>query len=610
MIVPMKKVWVICQAKDSVDTVNDLRKLGLVHVQHQQVPQGKDISSLSEDINFVNTAVDILGQRKINSGPTAKIADESSPRAIFLSRYPQSKVESPQEQVVDWKIACRHIIDLEKRLEQLKEYSRVLKGKILELQQWGDFDPQAIEALARRNIFIRFFQIPQKEINFLPEGLIVKTIFVTGGIANCVVISRDKKEIAFREILPAKASLSAMRHRLEEDSIVQRTLEKDLRKQSCYYAAIQGRKELLDKELKFQQALCGMGQEGSLSYLNGYIPIDSVDVLLKNAKEHEWAIQILDPEENDDVPTFIRTPKWVNAIKPVLGLLGITPGYRELDVSLLFLVFFSMFFGILIGDAGYGLVYILITIVLQKKIKKDPGTENVIRLFYILSFCAIAWGIFTGTFFGQEWLAKSGVRPLIPQLNDVKFMQTFCFFIGALHLSIAHSWRAALKFPSLTALADVGWICVLWTAFFLARTLILSESFPSWGMWLASVGIALVILFTNPQRNIFKTIGEGLGTVALSLMNNFTDVVSYVRLFAVGLAGVAIAETANNMASGLGPGVVAVIAGALIVVIGHGLNIVLGPMSVLVHGVRLNVLEFSGHASVTWSGVDYEPLRE
>jgi V/A-type H+-transporting ATPase subunit I len=189
-------------------------------------------------------------------------------------------------------------------------------------------------------------------------------------------------------------------------------------------------------------------------------------------------------------------------------------------------------------------------------------------------------------------------------------MQTFCFFLGALHLSIAHSWRAYLKFPSLTALADVGWICVLWIAFFLARTLILGEAFPPWGIWLFATGIALVILFTNPQVNMLRAIGEGLGTVALSLMNNITDVISYVRLFAVGLAGLAIAETTNTLSSGLGDGAAALAAGVVIILIGHSLNIILGLMSVLVHGVRLNVLEFSGHANVTWSGFVFKPLKE
>ena len=150
---------------------------------------------------------------------------------------------------------------------------------------------------------------------------------------------------------------------------------------------------------------------------------------------------------------------------------------------------------------------------------------------------------------------------------------------------------------------------MLWASFFLARTLILADPFPSWGMYLVIGGVSLVVLFTNPQRNMLKAIGEGLGNVALSLMNNFTDVVSYVRLFAVGLAGVAIADTTNSMAQGLGGGWF-VIAGMVIALIGHALNIILGPMSVLVHGVRLNVLEFSSHAGLSWSGVAYEPLKE
>jgi V/A-type H+-transporting ATPase subunit I len=298
----------------------------------------------------------------------------------------------------------------------------------------------------------------------------------------------------------------------------------------------------------------------------------------------------------------------------VLGLLGLTPGYRELDVSTLFLVFFSIFFGILIGDAGYGLVYILITLLitlwLHKKMKLNTEMKTTVSLFYLLGSCAIIWGVLTGTFFGQGWLLSLGYKPLVPQLNDANFMQTFCFFLGALHLSIAHSWRAYLKFPSLKALTDVGWICILWTAFFLIRTLILGEAFPPWGIWLIATGIVLVILFTNPQANVLRAIGEGLGTVALSLMNNFTDVTSYVRLFAVGMAGLAIAETTNTLSSGLGDGVAALAAGAVIIIIGHSLNIILGLLSVLVHGVRLNVLEFSGHANVTWSGFAFEPLKE
>jgi V/A-type H+-transporting ATPase subunit I len=379
---------------------------------------------------------------------------------------------------------------------------------------------------------------------------------------------------------------------------------------ACYAGALSRIQGSLGKEVQFRQVLAGMGREGAIAYVKGYIPADIEGRLVSLAKERRWGVLVTDPEPGDPVPTLLSNPPWVDRIKPVLGLLGLSPGYRELDVSTAFLVFFALFFGILIGDAGYGLVYVLITLLLQKVMKLNGELKTTFSLFYLLGTSAIIWGLLTGTFFGQEWVLAAGYTPPVPQLNDPYVMQSFCFFLGAFHLSIAHSWRAYLKFPSLTALADAGWICVLWTAFLVARTLVLGAAFPSWGIWLFAAGIVLVICFTSPQRRVLRGIGEGLGTVALSLMNNFTDVISYVRLFAVGLASLAIAETTNTLASGFGEGAVALVAGIAIVFIGHTLNLILGPMSVLVHGVRLNVLEFSGHANVTWSGVPFEPLRE
>jgi V/A-type H+-transporting ATPase subunit I len=250
-------------------------------------------------------------------------------------------------------------------------------------------------------------------------------------------------------------------------------------------------------------------------------------------------------------------------------------------------------------------VYLLLTrFVLSGKLGSKQKKATL--LLYVLSSAAIIWGVLSGSFFGQQWLTGVKVSALVPMLNDAKFFQALCFFLGALHLSIAHSWRTILKLPSLSALADLGWLLIVWAAFFLARTLILDDPFPGFGKPLLFSGISLVVLFTNPQRNMLKAIAEGLGTIALGLVNSFTDVVSYIRLFAVGMAGVAIADATNAMATSSGNGVAAVV----IVSIGHALNLVMGPMSVLVHGVRLNILEFSGHAGVSWCGVAYEPLAE
>jgi V/A-type H+-transporting ATPase subunit I len=157
------------------------------------------------------------------------------------------------------------------------------------------------------------------------------------------------------------------------------------------------------------------------------------------------------------------------------------------------------------------------------------------------------------------------------------------------------------------ALADAGWVMVLWSAYFFAKMLILSAPLPGFVMPLLSAGLVLIIFCTAPQKNILKTMASGLGTVALSIMNNFTDVVSYIRLFAVGLAGVAIADTVNTLAATFGGK--SILLKAFILFHGHLINLMLGPISVLVHGLRLNVLEFSSHIGLTWSGTPYRPLE-
>lgn len=588
MIVPMKKATILFETGDAEATVKYLRRLGVLHVEHQNRPEGKDISALQEKVALIDSSFDVLN------------------RAIELDKNIQ-----PQNKIIgDWIAVANQIIELGKRQEQRESSSRTIIGQINEWERWGDVDLNQIQHLGQNGIYLTLYQVPVKEIRSFPDDVVVKTIFTAGDIAHCVAISRRQFECAFLEIHPPKQSLSLLKSRLSEDTKVMETIKGEIIKSACFYEALLGIKKKLEKEIEFQQVLSGMVKEGAISYVTGYIPFDIEGHLVAKARSRKWGIVINEPSAEDNVPTLLRNPKWAGMIKPVFKLLGITPGYPELDVSVLFLIFLGIFFGILIGDAGYGLVYILITLGIQKTMKLNTEMKTTLSLFYLLGSCAILWGVLTGTFFGQAWLLNLGYKPLVPQLNDANFMQTFCFFLGALHLSIAHSWRAYLKFPSLKALADVGWICILWAAFFLARTLILGEAFPSWGIWLIATGIILVILFTNPQANVLRALGDGLGTVALSLMNNFTDVVSYIRLFAVGLATLAIAETTNTLSSGLGDGVAALAAGVVIIIIGHGLNIILGLMSVLVHGVRLNVLEFSGHANVTWSGFVFEPLKE
>lgn len=594
MIVPMKKASILCESRDAESTVKYLRTLGIMHVEHQNPPEGRNITVLQEKVALIDTALDVL------------------------DRFTQSGKEVPSQESLsadDWARVATRIVELARRHDQLETSSRGVIGQIQEWEHWGDIDAEEIRSLREKKVYVTLYRVPREEIGNFPDYVVVKPLFAIGDIVHCVAISQREFDCPYPEIAPPKQSVSALKRQLQEITEEMESIGKNLSNMGIFRESLSAIKKELQGEIQFQQVLSGMGQEGPISYVTGYIPFDVTAQLRAEARRKRWGLMITDPTDIDDVPTLIRNPGWITLISPVLGLLGLMPGYRELDVSAPFLVFFSIFFGILIGDAGYGLAYIVITLVLQRfvlsrTIADRPEMRKTFMLFYLLGSCAVVWGLLTGTLFGQRWFLDIGYIPPVPQLNDAAFMQTFCFFLGALHLSIAHFWRATLKFPSLTAGADIGWICVLWTAFLLARTLILGEPFPSFGLWLVFAGIVLVILFTHPQRNVLKGIATGLGTIALSLVNNFTDVISYIRLFAVGLATLAIAETTNTLAFGFGNGVLALVLGIVILITGHGLNIILGPMSVLVHGVRLNVLEFSGHANVIWSGKAYEPLRE
>jgi len=589
MIVPMKKIAIIVQKKDASQALRKLAKEGILHIEQQRPPEESQISQLQEDLALVKRSLQIILEEEV--------LEHCLPQEI-------------DAHLLDWKSTCQHIIDLWKRQDYLEEYSKKLKEQINQWQIWGDFQPQDIQQLAQKNIYLRFYEIPRRELHNLPKNVIVKKINMRQAIVYCLVISREKIELPFKELTLPRMSLSQMKVRLLEDAKIKEEIRCQLNRYLAYQKSLAQIKEKLEKEWEFKKALYGMGANKDFSYLVGFAPSQQSSRLMDLARKEKWGILISEPKESDNVPTLIRNPKWMKMIQPVFKLLEIVPGYRELDISMWFLIFLSIFFGMLVGDAGYGAVYFLLTWIFHQKLGKQIKQPAIFFLFYTLSFCAMIWGLCIGNFFGQAWLLKAGFQPLLPALNNPRNIQAFCFFLGALHLSIAHLWQAIIKLPSLTSLAELGWIGILWSAFYLAKALILGEALPAFWKGMFLCAFILVVLFISPKKNIFAGIAAGTAKLALNLVNNFTDIVSYVRLFAVGLASVAIADTFNNMAAGLDKdNLFMFLLSIAIIIVGHFLNLLLGPMSVLVHGVRLNVLEFSSHANVTWSGISYKPFK-
>jgi V/A-type H+-transporting ATPase subunit I len=580
MIAPMKKVTIVVQSKDLEAALARLGEAGVLHLEHQRVPADESINQYKDRLTSLEKVLEILPDT-----PKAEPAPED--------------VEKLINQVLE-RVHEREIL-----IENLKE----LKKEIEIWKEWGDFDLGTLRSLRDNKIFVHLCKLSKPEFEGRWGDFTLELLFQKGNVYYCAVISEKDVVLPFRTLPVPQQGLKDMQAGVENEEKRIDEIGLELEKIGQYRRAFVALRISLRSYIEFREARAGAGIFKSLAYLIGYCPVESVKLLEKLSDKYEWGLSIEDPETYDKVPTLIKNPRWISIIRPFFGLIRTVPGYWESDISLWFLIFFSVFFGILIGDAGYGLIFLAVNIICHLKFKNKVKDPAIFVLIYVLSFCALIWGVLSGTIFGQSWLA-SRVKPLLPALRDDAEIQFLCFVIGALHLSVAHIWRFIRKIPRLGALSELGWILLIWAANLLANYLILGHDFPVMGKWMLISGSFLIIFFSNIEKNIFKSVQLGVGEFLLHLTATFTDVVSYIRLFAVGAASIAVADSFNQIAMSSGQShFLAGFFTALILFFGHALNIMLGALAVLVHGVRLNLLEFSSHLNVEWSGVEYNPFR-
>ncbi len=510
----MKKITIVVQEKDREEALVQLSRLGLVHLEHIRRPAGDSLEEIASRLTEIDKALAVI---------------------------PESAPDEKQEPVADVAEVIEEIFRLKEELARLKEvYDKRLR-LIEEWKIWGDFDVQLLRRLNSKGIWIYLTELPEKELAGLPDDVGVQVFARRGGVAYCGIISDKPKYFYFKtRRLPPQRLAEMIKDQKETESKIAE-LEDHISALGCYRTGLEEARNLREREREFEQARTGMGETGKLAYLRGYCPLPEIDALEESGRKNRWGLLIEDPNDEDHPPTLITNPRWVKIIEPVFKLIDTIPGYREIDSSLVFLVFFSLFFAMLIGDAGYGAVFLLATGLVQWKFGSRISDKRPLLLFYLLSSATVIWGILTGTFFGQQWLTR-----LLPWHLDWLRVNNniiwLCFLIGAIQLSIAHLWRAARKAPSLLALADLGWICVIWTMYFVAGMFILGKNFPAIGFILLTAGMILIIGFSIPPRRFFNNLFVRLITVFLSVINSFADVVSYIRLFAVGLATVAIAD--------------------------------------------------------------------
>ena len=636
MIVPMKKVSLIIRENKKEDALKRLRELGIVHIEITE-GSGRRLETLRKQIELLESAIFIIGKKKI------KQEFVSSEEALSLAQQ---------------------IVSLDEERKQCQTEKNMLISELERLKSWGDIDLNGIGDLESKGYDISFYEMPKKEYKLLDDNIKTVRLSSTKSSVRFMLFksSSDKCEDIFsslsgyRLVLP-KISTQDMKRKISE--IVARieeigeTIDSNARFVESMKTAVQN----FEKEVEFETYATGMVDENlspegnscvSVSYFTGYVEEENLNKLKQAAENNAWGLLAEEPKEGDNVPTKLKNNKFVSLIYPLTDFLGTVPGYFEYDISGWFLAFILIFFGMIFGDGGYGLLVcavaaipILKSLITKKKISP---TFLLVGLFGIST---VLWGTLTCTWFGlspeklPEWIKSLSV-PVISNvyadkiwhpfwtngtvgLTTAQNLQIFCFSLALIQLTVAHIKGAKRNKNSLKVLGDVGSILQLLGIYYLVLSLVVNSEVFSFGLViggipvgttaiaLIGIGFVLSFVFSNYEGSIIKAITSSLKnivSVLLGVVNVFSDIVSYIRLWAVGLAGAAISATVNELAGPLMGNFMFMILAIILLVFGHGLNMILNILSVIVHGIRLNTLEFSSHLDMSWSGNKFKPFKE
>lgn len=589
MIVKMSKVTIICLRSQEEKTLNRLQDLAIVHLAPIKEPK--------------DTSLDDAKKKWRTYENSLKVLEEYSDRSIDLAK-PTIEINSLKQADA----ISEDILELDQRK----------RNSVQELESWqherdlrlpfGNHDRGALKRLTDKGIVIRVFKGDKR--CYENATAIYTTVLLKREKQQFffAVIDKGAIEVAAKEIDIDSLSLEDVEAKIGALQSDINTIETKLSALSRQRPALEWCRDQAEDQIHFIEAKQGMSVEGAVSHLRGYCPESTLPQLKKAAKENCWGLLIEEAGADEPVPTKIENPGWANLISPVFKLIGVIPGYRELDISPVFLIFFTLFFAIIVGDAGYGAIYLLLTLIFARKLRRSA--PQLFLLLILLSLTTIVWGSIQGQYFAIGLSPDTNLRSLkVEWLGESNNLILLCFVIAAIHLTIAHLWNIIRYSNSLMAIAQVGWIMATWTMFFMARNMVLGTPTPQFLPLLFSIGLLLIVLFMTPLRQL-KTQWFGHAMLPLTLIGSFVDVISYLRLFAVGMATFMVAQAFNDIImafafSSLTTGLI----GVVLLILAHGLNLLLAIMGVVVHGVRLNVLEFVGRLDMQWTGINYTPFE-
>ena len=586
MIVPMKKVLLLALKREQESTLTQLRNLGVVEVVAGELADSADRSRSSALLAALDRVIGALSSRKAGAAGGLPAVPETENGLLEYAL--QSFAES----------------------ENLAREMDALRKEKSALEPWGEYSPEKIAALRGNDIYVYLCEGSAEQFHALQstlENAAVELISNQQGLYRFAVIAQGGiTDVVLPEVIPGDRALSLVEADITRVAGLQQNVERK-------FDAITGKLDMLRiarsraaSENELLSVRDGLSDCGEIVALRGFVPAPAAEKLLDGARKNAWALSLSDPEPGEEVPVLMEPPRWVKPVLPLFQFLGIAPGYDEFDMSPGMLIFFSIFFSMIINDAGYALVMLAGAVIAAVLLRKNRKAVLPCRLAIVLSGCASVWGIINGAYFGTETHFLQ-VGFFASGSNQMAHLQLVCFVLALVHLSLGHCWRLVNANGVLDVIGQLGWIPILLLDFMVVLGLLVfpGMELPAWSLWAGGIGLAMVLIGGVDWRDV-----GAVCNIPFDLIGSFTDTLSYVRLFAVGMSGTYMAQSFNDMGVQLwniSPWLLP--ASVLVIVFGHLLNVVLAFMSVLVHGVRLNTLEFSNHAGIRWGGQTYKPLK-
>jgi V/A-type H+/Na+-transporting ATPase subunit I len=612
-IVKLQKITLIGLAAQRDEVLDRLQTLGCVHLidlpgkgLKKNLEQGER-KSVQQAINFL----------------------QSSP-----SRHPQSHEHYATGE--DCLTIAQSVHRNEQRRDELQDEQDQLVSSIDTVEPWGEFRmPGQAET---KGLALWFFAVPHPQLTVLRKSeLVWQAVNRDRQFAYVVVVSENEPKLGLPQTVFDPRPLSELQQRLEAVKEELAKLDEQRYSLTRWLNLLLKDLDRADDEICRKEAVGRLFQDQDLFAIQGWAPKIVVPTLEKFAKEHALVFTVAKPSPDETPPTLMKNPIAVAGAEGAVSFY-ITPNYRAWDPTWVMYLSFAVFFAMIMSDAAYGAIMGIGLMFFWKRLGKTEQGLKTRYLFLALVVATIVWGVAIGSYFGATPKALEFLQLKVegkPLANHQDAMMMLSLAIGVVHLSLSNLINAWQQRFSLQALSSLGWVGAFIGGFvlglFAAPTnkaavwlgqwqgldpAAFQPQLKYWGTIALIIGLSMVFLFSSsrplmtfrPSQWLLRIFDGLLGLTKVSAA--FGDTLSYLRLFALGLASAQLAVTFNNLAMGMmqGPGLGFLVA-ILILVVGHGINIGLGIMGGVVHGLRLNCIEFFNW-SLTDEGYPFRPFHK